>query len=293
MISSMTGFARKEILMPEFSLKMELKSLNHRFLEINTFFNKELSFLEPEARKYLSNYFNRGKIDAYASCKFNNASFLIPKLNYELLKQIIESLANIDIPINKNISIDIAQLLTLPNVFSLTIDEDLMKEKIEPVFIENWKELVRELKDYRESEGKILYDSIMTILAKFDEKIMIVKNYLSENKNLIEQSIREKIKEFKLDNQIDTQRFNEEILYYIIKMDLSEEVTRLEAHLKRFQNLITTKDQVGKELDFILQEMNREVHTMLAKAALQEISDTMIELKCDIEKIRQQIQNIE
>jgi len=133
----------------------------------------------------------------------------------------------------------------------------------------------------------------MTILAKFDEKIMIVKNYLSENKNLIEQSIREKIKEFKLDNQIDTQRFNEEILYYIIKMDLSEEVTRLEAHLKRFQNLITTKDQVGKELDFILQEMNREVHTMLAKAALQEISDTMIELKCDIEKIRQQIQNIE
>jgi uncharacterized protein (TIGR00255 family) len=293
MISSMTGFARKEILMPEFSLKMELKSLNHRFLEINTFFNKELSFLEPEARKYLSNYFNRGKIDAYASCKFNNASFLIPKLNYELLKQIIESLANIDIPINKNISIDIAQLLTLPNVFSLTIDEDLMKEKIEPVFIENWKELVRELKDYRESEGKILYDSIMTILAKFDEKIMIVKNYLSENKNLIEQSIREKIKEFKLDNQIDTQRFNEEILYYIIKMDLSEEVTRLEAHLKRFQNLITTKDQVGKELDFILQEMNREVHTMLAKAALQEISDTMIELKCDIEKIRQQVQNIE
>jgi uncharacterized protein (TIGR00255 family) len=293
MISSMTGFARKEILMPEFSLKMELKSLNHRFLEINTFFNKELSFLEPEARKYLSNYFNRGKIDAYASCKFNNASFLIPKLNYELLKQIIESLANIDIPINKNISIDIAQLLTLPNVFSLIIDEDLMKEKIEPVFIENWKELVRELKDYRESEGKILYDSIMTILAKFDEKIMIVKNYLSENKNLIEQSIREKIKEFKLDNQIDTQRFNEEILYYIIKMDLSEEVTRLEAHLKRFQNLITTKDQVGKELDFILQEMNREVHTMLAKAALQEISDTMIELKCDIEKIRQQVQNIE
>ena len=293
MISSMTGFARKEILMPEFSLKMELKSLNHRFLEINTFFNKELSFLEPEARKYLSNYFNRGKIDAYASCKFNNARFLIPKLNYELLKQIIESLANIDIPINKNISIDIAQLLTLPNVFSLTIDEDLMKEKIEPVFIENWKELVRELKDYRESEGKILYDSIMTILAKFDEKIMIVKNYLSENKNLIEQSIREKIKEFKLDNQIDTQRFNEEILYYIIKMDLSEEVTRLEAHLKRFQNLITTKDQVGKELDFILQEMNREVHTMLAKAALQEISDTMIELKCDIEKIRQQVQNIE
>ncbi len=118
-------------------------------------------------------------------------------------------------------------------------------------------------------------------------------NYIEKNKNIIEKYIKEKIEDLKLETQIDPQRFHEEVLYYIIKMDINEEVTRLKAHLQRINKLLESKKQIGRELDFILQEMNREVQTILSKSPLQEIADYIMELKSDIEKIRQQIQNIE
>lgn len=293
MISSMTGFARKDISFPEFTIKMELKSLNHKFLEINTYFSKELNFLEPEARKSLSNNFYRGKIDGYASLKLNNSNFLIPKLNSELLNEITNNLNKLGLSFNKNYVIDIAQLLMLPGIYSLSMDEAKLKENIEPEFIKNWNQLIMQLKDYRESEGEILYYSIISILDYCDEKVLMLTSFIEKNRDIIEQNIKEKIKELKIEDQLEPSRFYEEILYYVIKMDITEEVTRLKAHLQRFRHLLDSKNQVGRELDFIIQEMNREIQTILSKSSIQEISDNLIELKYNVEKIRQQIQNIE
>lgn len=293
MISSMTGFARKDISFPAYTIKMELKSLNHKFLEINTYFSKELTFLEPEARKCLSKNFYRGKIDGYASLKINDSNFLIPKLNSELLNEIIDNLNELDLSFNKNYVIDIAHLLMLPGVYSLSIDETKLKESIEPEFIRNWNQLIMELKAYRESEGGILYHSIISILDNCDEKVLILTSFIEKNRYIIEQNIKEKIKELKFEDQLEINRFYEEMLYYIIKMDITEEVTRLKAHLQRFRQLLDSNNQVGRELDFIIQEMNREVQTILSKSSFQEITDNLIELKINMEKIRQQIQNIE
>jgi len=293
MISSMTGFARKEMILPDVVLKMEVKSLNHRFLEINLSFSRELNFLEPEARKWISHYFSRGKIDGFASVKFLTSDYIVPNINKDLLNKVISSLDDIEYFRGKQLSLDAGNLLTLPAVFTLIMDEKIVKERLEPLFKQNWEELIKDLKNYRDDEGQLLLDSVRSILAICDEKTAYLKTGLDTNKNLIENSIKNKIKELNLEDKINPQRLSEEVFFYLIKTDVTEEVIRLEAHFKRFKDIVTNKGQGGKELEFLLQEMNREVQTILSKVMIEDLSNAALELKCEIERLRQQIQNIE
>lgn len=293
MISSMTGFARREMIFPDIVLKLEIKSLNHRFLEIGLFFSKELGFLEAEARKCISNYFTRGKIDGMASVKFLTSDFIMPNINKNLLTKIINGLDDIEYFRGKKFEMDVGNLLTLPGVFSLIFDEKVAKERLEPLFMQNWEELIKDLKRYRDEEGQLLLGSIESILKECHEKILHLKTGLEKNKSSIENSIKTKIKELDIEDKINPQRFSEEVFYYVIKTDVAEEVIRLEAHLKRFNDIIYHKGQGGKELEFLLQEMNREVQTVLSKVMIEDLSNVALELKCEVERLRQQIQNIE
>lgn len=293
MISSMTGFARREMIFPDIVLKLEIKSLNHRFLEIGLSFSRELGFLEAEARKCISNYFTRGKIDGMASVKFLTSDFIMPNINKNLLNKIINGLDDIEYFRGKKFELDVGNLLTLPGVFSLIFDEKVAKGRLEPLFMQNWEELIKGLKRYRDEEGQLLLNSIQSILKECHEKILYLKTGLEKNKSLIENSIKIKIKELNIEDKINPQRFSEEVFYYVIKTDVAEEVIRLEAHLKRFNDIINNKGQGGKELEFLLQEMNREVQTVLSKVMIEDLSNAALELKCEIERLRQQIQNIE
>lgn len=293
MISSMTGYAKKFISTPHFILKMELRSLNHRFLDINIFFSKELTFLEQEARKRISKLFFRGKIEGTASIKFLSTEFLSPFINKDLLNKIINSLENIRFFQGENYKIELGNLLNLPGVFNLIIDENKIKELIEPVFFENWDNLLEELRSARLQEGSIILESILSIVNKCNFDIKELKVLIDKNKKIIEENINRKVQEMKMQDKIQPQRLSEEIFYYLIKSDVTEEITRLDTHFKRIEIILNTKEQVGKELDFLLQEASREVQTILSKSLLNDISNLALELKFEIEKLRQQVQNLE
>lgn len=293
MISSMTGYAKKFISTPHFILKMELRSLNHRFLDINIFFSKELTFLEPEVRKRISKLFFRGKIEGTASIKFLSTEFLSPFINKDLLNKIINSLENIRFFQGENYKIELGNLLNLPGVFNLIIDENKIKELIEPVFFENWDKLLEELRNARLQEGSLILESILSIVNKCNSNIKELKVLIDKNKKIIEENINRKVQEMKMQDKIQPQRLSEEIFYYLIKSDVTEEITRLYTHFKRIENILNTKEQVGKELDFLLQEASREVQTILSKSLLNDISNLTLELKFEIEKLRQQVQNLE
>lgn len=293
MISSMTGYARKIISEPHFILKMELRSLNHRFLDVNLFFSKELTFLEEEARKRISRIFYRGKIEGMASLKFLTTEYLFPLINKDLFNKIINSLEDIRFSQGENYKIELGNLLNLPGVFTLMIDEDKVKELLEPIFFDNWDNLLQELKNFRLQEGKLLLESILSTLDACDTKIKDLKNIYNDNRKFVEETINKKIHQMKMEEKIEPQRLAEEIFYYLIKSDLTEEIVRLDTHFNRIRNILHTKDQVGKEIDFLLQEANREIQTILSKSLINEITNLAFEIKFEIEKLRQQIQNVE
>src|SRR4030042_2015344 len=182
MISSMTGYARREIVQQDFTLKMEVKSLNHRFLEASIYFSKELTFLEPEARKTINKYFMRGKIDGAVVIKFTNAEFIIPRLNNELLYKVLAALSKDKTIKKKKHNIDVSHLLSLPGMYSVTIDDQQLREKIEPLFAPHWEELVLDLKKFRLEEGQLLLKSVESILDSCGNKITLLKDSLEKNK---------------------------------------------------------------------------------------------------------------
>lgn len=289
---SMTGYGRIKKVIDEREYNIEIRSVNHRYNDISVKVPRSISYLEEPIRKIISENVNRGKIDVFVG--FNNFGIEGKSvvINEELAKKYINELKNLADKTGINSNIEVIDISKMPDVLQMqSIDEenDLIKTEI----TECIEEAIDNLNDMRLQEGQKIKEDLEEKITNIET---MVDNIFAYSTGLIEEyvvKLNERIKELLHKDIIDETRIAQETVIYSDKCSIDEEITRLRSHIKQFRSLIELDMPVGKKIDFIIQEMNRETNTIGSKSVKLEITNLVIELKTEIENMREQIQNIE
>ena len=292
MIKSMTGFGRAEAVTKEWKITVELKSVNHRYLDLNIKMPRKLSLFEGQIRNLMKTYMQRGKVDVFITYEDYTAGSVALKYNRGLASEYMNYLKDMEEEFHLKNDITAAMLSRYPEV--LTMEEQPVNEE------ELWSrmegplnEACRKFAEAREREGENLKKDLLLKLEGLDQMVSKVE----ERSPMVVQAYREKLEakvhELLEDSQIDDSRIAAEVVLFSDKICNDEETVRLHSHIRGMKNILTEKEGIGRKLDFMAQEMNREANTILSKSNDLEVSDIAIDLKTEIEKIREQIQNIE
>ena len=289
----MTGFGRSEVVTDERKITIELKSVNHRYLDLSIKMPKKLSFLEGSIRNLMKTYIQRGKVDVYITYEdytINNGTL---KYNKELAAEYIACLKQIQQDFDLDYDIKVSTLSRYPDILTMeeqSVDEEELWSILEPPVREACEKFIQT----RTQEGHNLEKDLLEKLDGLDKKVTRIEERSPEVVNAYRTKLEAKVSELLEDTQIDDNRIAAEVILFSDKICNDEETVRLHSHVKSMKKMLTTETEgIGRKLDFMAQEMNREANTILSKSSDMEISDIAIDLKTEIEKIREQIQNIE
>ena len=292
MIKSMTGFGRCEIAKGDRKITVEMKSVNHRYLDVSIKMPKKLNFFEAAIRSELKNYIQRGKVDVFIAYEDLTESNVCVKYNKELAAEYMKYLTQMAEDFSLDNDIRVSTQSRYPEVLGMeeqTVDE----EELWQLLAEAIGGAAQKFVETRIKEGENLRDDLV---SKLDGMLAHV-DYITERSPQIiaeyRQKLEEKVKELIGDVQIDENRLLMEVTIFADKVCVDEELVRLRSHIETTRENLIQGGSIGRKLDFIAQEMNREANTILSKANDLEISNRAIELKTEIEKVREQIQNIE
>lgn len=292
MITSMTGFGRAEISDENRKLTVEMKSVNHRYLDINVKMPRKLNFFETQIRGMLKKYIERGKVDIFIT--YENLKEAETGLSYNgaLAKEYMDYFKTMESEFGVSNNVSASILARCPEVFTMKEQSD-DEDELLGVLTKAFDEAAKNFVNTRAVEGKHLKDDLLEKLDTMKQCVEFIEmrspEIIAEYKSRIEDKVREL-----LDNaQIDENRIVMEVTLFADKICVDEELVRLKSHIESMKNSLIHDGAVGRKLDFVAQEMNREANTILSKSSDLSITDTGIELKTLIEKIREQIQNIE
>ena len=291
MIRSMTGYGKANLEKNSRRYLVEIKSVNHRYLDISVKMPRTISFLEEEVKKEISKYVKRGKIDVYITFENNSLEGRKIKINTELAKEYIKELKNLAKEENLLEDIQVNDIAKYPDV--LKIQEDGEDEKIKEELIEVVAKATESLMKMKKSEGEKIAEDLRKRLEKIQEKVNETSKFST---GLIEEyvvKLKERIKQILKEQEIDETRLAQEVVIYADKCSIEEEITRLNSHILQCKELLNENKSVGKKIDFIIQEMNRETNTIGSKSNNLGITNNVIDLKTEIEDMREQTQNIE
>ena len=292
MIKSMTGFGRSTYENEGREYIIEIKSVNNRFNDINIKMPRNLNYLEEKIRKQILSNISRGKVEV--SIQLNNNSDLGKKinLNTDIAKKYIEELKKLTKETNIIDNINIMDVAKFPDVLNIRIDEEA-EEVIEKELFTALDSAINSFLDMRQKEGsKIKIDlenRIEVIKQKIEQISSISAGLVDEYIVKLETRIKELLKT----DVVDQTRLAQEVVIYSDKCSVEEEITRLKSHISQFLNLLNENIAIGKKLDFLIQEMNRETNTIGSKANNLEITNFVVDIKTELENVREQIQNIE
>lgn len=292
MIKSMTGFGRSEVSSQERKITVEMKAVNHRYCDISIKLPKKLSFYEVSIRNLLKNYIGRGKVDVYITYEDYTENNVCVKYNADLAKEYYENLRKISEQFDIENDIRASVLSRYPEVFTLE-EQAVDEEKLWGLVEEAVRNAAEVFVETRISEGENLKEDIITKL----EGMLKIVDFIEERYPQIVSDYRNKllakVTELLQDTKVDESILLTEVTVYADKICVDEETVRLKSHIKNMINTLNDSDNVGRKLDFIAQEMNREANTILSKVSDIEVTNKAIDLKTEIEKVREQIQNIE
>jgi uncharacterized protein (TIGR00255 family) len=291
MIKSMTGYGRAKLSKDDREYQIEIKSVNHRYLDISVRIPKQLSYLEETIKKEIAKKVKRGKIDVFVTFENNSLEGKEIKINTELAKAYIDELKKLAEKENILSDIQVTEISKYPDVLNIQSSQD--DEKITEEVLETITIATDNLVQMRETEGNKISEDLLKRLNIINKK---VEEIAKLSTGLIEEyvvKLEERIKEILKNQEIDKTRLAQEVVIYADKCSIEEEVTRLNSHISQFKNLLNSNEAIGKKLDFIIQEMNRETNTIGSKANNLEITNGVIDIKTEIENIREQVQNIE
>ena len=292
MIKSMTGFGRAEVITNERKITVELKSVNHRYLDLSIKMPRKLNFLEGAIRNLLKTYIQRGKVDVFITYEDYSLNCVALKYNRELAKEYLTYIREMAEEFGLENDIKASTLSRYPEVLSMeeqSLDEDELWGFLEGPLREACEKFVAT----REREGEHLKRDLVEKLNGLDEKVRQVEERSPEVVDIYREKLEAKVHELLTDSQIDDSRIAAEVVIYSDKICNDEETVRLHSHIQGMKKMLEEKEGVGRKLDFMAQEMNREANTILSKSGDLIVSDIAIDLKTEIEKIREQIQNIE
>lgn len=292
MIKSMTGFGRCEISNAERKITVEMKSVNHRYSEISIRMPKKLNFFEAGIRNVLKQYISRGKVDVFITYEDESEGKACVKYNEDIAREYLTYMKKIEDTFGLENDIRVSTIARYPDVFTLeeqSIDEENLWKDVENCV----RGAAEKFVETRIAEGahlkedlKLKLSGILSMVSQIEERSpQIIAEY--------REKLRSKVEELLGDTKIEESVLATEITIFADKICVDEETVRLRAHVANMLETLDAGENVGRKLDFIAQEMNREANTTLSKANDMEVSNVAIDLKTEIEKIREQIQNIE
>ena len=292
MIKSMTGFGRYETVTDEYRIAVEIKSVNHRYCDLNIKLPKKFNEIENTLRMMMKEIAERGKVDVYVSYEDYAGKGTHVHYHPQIAKEYVKVAAQVAEEFELHNSLSAERLLGFADVISLE-EESNDLESVFPIVTQTLQKAGEQFIASREREGEQLYQDIkgklaylLTLVAQVEERS---PQMLQEHR----QKLLEKVQELLGDRKIDEGSLATELIVYADKVCVDEETVRLRSHIDAMSETLDMQEAIGRKLDFIAQEMNREANTILSKANDKELSGIAINLKTEIEKILEQIQNIE
>ncbi len=288
----MTGFGRCENHQGSRKFTVEMKAVNHRYFDVSIKMPKKLSFFEAAIRNVLKQYVQRGKLDVFITYEDYAEENVALKYNEELAGQYLKYFRQMAEKFGLKDDISVSSLGRCPEVFTME-EQDIDEEEI-------WAELKKAVEGAcvqfvkaREQEGEALKTDLLDKLERMDENVTLIEDRYPQIVSEYRSRLEEKVKELLGDLQIDKGRIAAEVVIFSDKICTDEETVRLRSHIATMKEALIAGGSIGRKLDFIAQEMNREANTILSKANDLATSNVAIDLKTEIEKVREQIQNIE
>jgi len=288
---SMTGYGHAETSTTGFDLIVEIKTFNSRHFDFKARLGRELSMFEADFKVEVQTKLRRGRVELYLEVR--------PKTTdqYELNLPVVENyriLAEQASAMGIPGGLEIPDLLSIPGLV-MPRTESLVSDEMRDSLLDAVRGVVKDVVSERESEGAALRTDLEKRIGLLKGYVADIENHADGIREHFERKLEERLSELSDQVVVDEGRFNQEVLYYIEKADISEELARLKSHLSRFEECLNEVNglPVGKKLDFLCQELNREVNTVLSKSVLVGVSEVGIEAKTEVERIREQVQNVE
>lgn len=292
MLKSMTGFGRGAVQSENYSIIAEMKAVNHRFLEISVRLPKQLAQLEDNVKKAVQERLSRGKVDVFITFEQLTAKNSLVKVDKELAIAYHIALSEMANACSIPSHLEVRDLASLPGVLSLENPEQDIEE-IAALLSRAVEEALIGFIHMREAEGASLSHDLAQRLDRIEAQTAVIAAFAPQVVAEQHQRLEQRIKELLGAVELDQNRLANELAFYADKVDISEELTRLASHCGQFRLCLEANEPIGRKLDFIIQEMLRESNTIGSKSNALTVNQAVIEVKSELEKIREQIQNIE
>jgi uncharacterized protein (TIGR00255 family) len=292
-MKSMTGFGRGAFVGEDFSVAVEIKTVNNRYLDVHLRLGQELSASETTIRRRVGARLSRGRVDL--SINFDRTGATVYQVNRPLIAGYVKALREIKEQLGLAGEIDVNSLARIPG--ALTAARDTLDEKNIWGVESALDQALDDLEKMRASEGAALSAEMRVRVAKIEAEVPIIEAAAAGLADAYRQRLHKRIAELIARGsqavELDPGRLAQEVAYLADRSDISEELARLRSHLEQFRSAVDSEGEVGKRLDFLLQELNREANTVLSKSTEVAIKDSALAIKAEVEKLREQVQNVE
>ncbi len=289
----MTGFGRAKLEKENRIYTVEIKSVNHKYNDITIKLPRSFSYMEDKIKKEISSHIARGKVDVFISFENYSEKGKQVIVNQELVKEYMQQFQKLAQENNLSLNLPVTEITKLPEVLTLKETQEEEEEVMERELLECVQEAIEHFVLMREQEGKKIKEDLLKRIQQVEAEIEKISAYST---GLVEEYIvklEQRIKELLKTDIVDPARLSMEVVFYADKSSIEEEITRLRSHIQQFRNMLEETRPIGKKIDFLIQEMNREVNTIGSKSGSLEITNLVVESKTELEDIREQVQNIE
>lgn len=292
-MQSMTGYGRSDVRDDRLALTIEAKSVNHRYLDIAWHYPRLYAPFEARMKQLVSQHFARGRIDIRITPDENGQAARTVTPDYALARQYYEALQELQYRLGAPGAVDMSLLMGLRDVLRVSESVPADVEADWPLLAEGLTAALAALKAMRLQEGAFLREDLSARMQGVAQQVALVRQRLPQVVTDYQQRLEQRVREWFERVEVDAARLAQEAVVFAERSDITEELTRLEAHLQAMRALLACGEAVGRKVDFLVQEMRREIETMAAKANDLTISHCVVEIKSELERCREQIQNIE
>ncbi|ANB56928.1 hypothetical protein GFC29_336 [Anoxybacillus sp. B7M1] len=287
----MTGFGRSKTTNGSMGVTVEVKSVNHRFCEISVRMPRQLFIFEDKIKKVISQYVHRGRVEVFIAIEGEGWTNRKLQVDWQLMSDYYEQLKEANHRFSLHDSITLSHLFQLEGVAEI-IEEGAGNEEMEHLLISAVNEAAQQLKTMREKEGKALLSDVQEQLATLKQCVQNVQHLAPEAIEQYRERLTKRMKEL-VQGDVDEARLLTEVAIFAEKTDINEELKRIRSHIEQFVQTLHHQEPIGRKLDFLIQELNREVNTIGSKANDSRIAVQVVEMKSALEKVKEQVQNIE
>lgn len=291
MVVSMTGFGRSKADSERFSVNVEVKTVNHRFCEFHIRMPRQLLKTEEKIKKKLGEHIKRGRVEVFVTLEGEGIVSRSVHIDWQALDELVHHISEIKNRYGITGEIELRDLVNRDEIIHIE-EKETENEELEQLVLAAIQDAGTQLVQMRLLEGRALESDVSQNIQQLKGNLSKVKQFAPDVVEQYRDRLNKKMADF-LDGQADESRILTEVAFFADKADISEEITRLESHVIQFTEIMKANEPLGRKLDFLLQEMNREVNTIGSKANDSRIAREVVEMKSLLEKVKEQVQNIE